>query len=57
MLQQRWKPEDLGIVPLHVVPSMLVPKAEQGEYRVVSDFNSLNIHLRKPEVVLQIQKK
>ena len=32
---------------------MLVPKSEPGEYRVVSDFNSLNTHLRKPEVILQ----
>ena len=47
------KPEDLGIVPIHVVPSMLVPKQEPGEYRVVSDFNSLNTHIRKPEVILQ----
>ena len=51
------RPEDLGIVPLHVVPSMLVPKAEPGEYRVVSDFNSLNIHLKKPEVVLQTMEE
>ena len=41
------KPEDLGIVPIHVVPSMLVPKHEEGEYRVVSDFNSLNFHIKK----------
>ena len=47
------KPEDLGIVPIHVVPSMLVPKHEEGEYRVVSDFNSLNFHIKKPEVILQ----
>ena len=32
---------------------MLVPKAEPGEYRVVSDFNSLNVHIRKPEVILK----
>ena len=47
------KPEDIGVVPLHVVPSMLVPKSEPGEYRAVSDLNSLNTHLRKPEVILQ----
>ena len=51
------KPEDLGIVPLHVVPSMLVPKSEPGEYRVVSDFSSLNAHLKKPEVVLQTMEE
>ena len=50
-------PEELGIVPLHVVPSMLVPKSEPGEYRVVSDFNSLNVHLKKPEVVLQTMEE
>ena len=38
---------------MHVVPSMLVPKSEPWEFRVVSDFNSLNVHLKKPEVVLQ----
>ena len=47
------KPETIGVVPLHVVPSMLVPKPEPGEYRVVSDFNSLNVHIKKPEVILQ----
>ena len=51
------KPEDLGIVPLHVVPSMLVPKTEPGEYRIVSDFNSLNVHLKKPEVILQTMEE
>ena len=40
------KPEDVGVVPSHVVPSMLVPKEEEGEYRMVSDFTSLLHHIK-----------
>ena len=32
------KPEELGIVPEFVVPSMLTPKPEPGEFRLVTDF-------------------
>ena len=35
------KPEELGIVPEFVVPSLLVPKPEKNEWRLVSDFTSL----------------
>ena len=46
------KPEDLGVVPRHVVPSMLVPKAgSPGEYRLVSDFTSLLPYIKKIETV------
>ena len=39
------KLEDVGIVPAFVVPSLLVPKPEKGEWRLVSDFTPLNIHI------------
>ena len=51
------KPEDIGVVPLHVDPSMLIPKSEPGEFHIVSDFNILNVHLKKPEVVLQTMQE
>ena len=41
------KPEDSGVVPLFVCPSMVVPK-ENGDFRLVTDFTSLNTHIRKP---------
>ena len=45
------KPEDMGIVPAFVVPSLLMPKPEKGEWRLVSDFTPLNIHIRKFQTV------
>ena len=45
------KPEDVGVVPAFVVPSLLVPKPEKGEWRLVSDFAPLNIHIRKFETI------
>ena len=45
------KPEDLGVVPEFVLPSMLTPKTEKGEWRLVTDFTPLNIHIKKLEVV------
>ena len=45
------KPEDLGVVPEFVVPSMLLPKPEKGEWRLVTDFTPLNIHIKKLETV------
>ena len=41
------KPEDLGVVPEFVLPSMLTPKTEKGEWRLVTDFTPLNIHIKK----------
>ena len=45
------KPESIGVVPEFVVPSMLVPKPEEGEWRLVTDFTPLNIHIRKLQTV------
>ena len=41
------KPEEKGVVPAFVVPSLLQPKPEKGEWRLVSYFTPLNIHIRK----------
>ena len=45
------KPEDIRVVPEIVVPSMLLPKPEKGEWRSVTDFTPLNIHKHKLETV------
>lgn len=45
------KPEDVGVVPAFVVPSLLTPKPDTGEWRLVSDFTPLNIHIRKLQTV------
>ena len=45
------KPEDVGIVPSFVVPSLLVPKPGKNEWRFVSDFTPLNIHIKKFETI------
>ena len=45
------KPEDIGVVPEFVLPSMLMPKTEKGEWRLVTDFTPLNIHIKKLETV------
>ena len=44
-------PEEMGVVPAFVVPSLLMPKPEKGEWRLVSDFTPLNIHIRKFQTV------
>ena len=36
------KPEELGIILEFVVPSMLTPKPEEDQFRLVTDFSSLN---------------
>ena len=41
------KPEDLGIIPEFIVPSMLTPKPEPGQFRLVTDFTSLNQYIKK----------
>ena len=41
------EPEKLGVSVEFVSPSMLVPKPEKGEYRVVTDFSALNLYLKK----------
>ena len=40
-------PEEVGVTPVFVCPSMLMPK-ENGQWRLVTDFTSLNKHIRKP---------
>ena len=41
------KPEQVGVTPAFVIPSLLTPKPGKGEWRLVSDFTPLNIHIRK----------
>ena len=43
------KPEDIGVVPEFVLPSMLLPKPEKNEWRLVTDFTPLNLHIKKLE--------
>ena len=43
------KPEDIGVIPEFVLPSMLTPKADSKDWRVVTDFTALNIHIKKLE--------
>ena len=38
------KPENVGIVPEFVLPSMLTPKSDSNEWRLVTDFTPLNVH-------------
>ena len=45
------KPEDVGVSPSFVVSSLLVPKADKDEWRLVSDFTPLNNHIKKFETV------
>ena len=50
------KPEDLGIIPEFVMPSMLTPKPEENQFRLVTDFTSLNKYIKKlPTVSPSIQ--
>ena len=41
------RPEDLGVVPVFVSPSMLTPKEEKNQWRLVTDFSALNSHIKK----------
>ena len=41
------KPEKLGVAVEFVCQSLLVPKPESGEYRLVTDFSSLSLYLKK----------
>ena len=40
-------PESLGVTVEFVSPSMLVPKTDPGEFRLVTDFASLNVYLKR----------
>ena len=41
------RPEDVGVVPEIVSSTLIVPKLEPGEYRMVTDFSQVNKHIRK----------
>ena len=41
-------PEKVGVKPEFISPSMLVPKSEKGEFRLVTNFSSLNKFIIKP---------
>ena len=41
-------PDKVGVTCEYLSPSMLVPKAEKGEFRLVTDFASLNRYIKKP---------
>ena len=41
------RPEEIGVTVQYCSPSMIIPKSEPGEYRLVTDFSSLNKHIRK----------
>ena len=40
-------PEDVGVTPEFISPSLIVPKAEEGEFRLVTDFSNLNKYIKK----------
>ena len=40
------RPESIGVIPEFVSPSLLVP-GDDGQWRLVTDFNSLNKHIKK----------
>ena len=41
------RPEEIGVTVQYCSPSMIIPKSEPGEYRLVTDFSSFNKHIRK----------
>ena len=41
------RPEDIGVTVQFCSPSMIIPKTEPGEYRLVTDFSQLNSMIRK----------
>ena len=40
-------PESVGVQVKYVSPSMLVPKPDSADYRLVTDFAGLNIYLKR----------
>ena len=51
------RPEDIGVTPVVVSPSLLVPKNDAGEYRLVTDLSGLNKHIKKfPSISPTIQE-
>ena len=45
------KPEQLGVVPTHVHPCILVPK-EDGKFRLVTDFRSIQSFIKPLPTVM-----
>ena len=41
------RPEDVGVIPEVVSPSLLIPKLDPGEFRCVTDFSYINKFIRK----------
>ena len=41
------RPEEIGVTVQYCSPSMIIPKSEPGEYRLVTDFSSFNKHKHK----------
>ena len=39
-------PEEMGVVPANVAPSMMVPKGDTGEDRLATDFTGRNVHIK-----------
>ena len=42
------KPEQVGVIPAFVCPSLLVPKDESDDWRLITNFTPLNKFIRKP---------
>ena len=42
------KPETVGVIPKFVCPSLLVPKDDSNEWRLITNFTPLNKYIRKP---------
>ena len=40
-------PEQVGVAVEFVSPSMLVPKPDSDDYRLVTDFAALNVYLKR----------
>ena len=41
------RPEEYNISVEKISPSLVVPKSEPGQYRVVTDFTGVNVHIKK----------
>ena len=51
------EPEKAGVQVEFVSPSMLVPKPDKGEFRLVTDFSALNGYLKRvPNTSLTIAR-
>ena len=47
-------PEEIGVSVEVVSPSLIVAKSEPGEYRLVTDFSNINVHIKKCPAVSPI---